>query len=56
LRFGSSRFLDAGTIATALLGDSIATMFMLGYSWQKGLVPLSEAAIMKAIELNAVSI
>lgn len=54
---GQVDFLDAGTIATALLGDSIATnMFMLGYSWQKGWVPLSEAAIMKAIELNAVSI
>ncbi|MBV8633346.1 MAG: indolepyruvate ferredoxin oxidoreductase family protein, partial [Burkholderiaceae bacterium] len=48
---------DAGTIATALMGDSIATnMFMLGYAWQKGWVPLSEAAIMKAIELNGVSI
>lgn len=50
-------FIDAGKVATALMGDSIATnMFMLGYVWQKGWVPLSEAAIMKAIELNAVSI
>jgi indolepyruvate ferredoxin oxidoreductase len=50
-------FLDAGAIATGLMGDSIATnMFMLGYAWQKGWVPLSEAAIMKAIELNAVSV
>ncbi|HEX2530154.1 MAG TPA: indolepyruvate ferredoxin oxidoreductase family protein, partial [Burkholderiaceae bacterium] len=50
-------FIDAGRIAAALMGDSIATnMFMLGYSWQKGWVPLSEAAIMKAIELNAVSV
>jgi len=50
-------FLDAGNIAAALMGDGIATnMFMLGYSWQKGWVPLSEAAIMKAIELNAVSV
>jgi indolepyruvate ferredoxin oxidoreductase len=49
--------VDAGKIATALMGDSIATnMFMLGYAWQKGWVPLSEAAIMKAIELNAVSV
>jgi len=39
------------------MGDAIATnMFMLGYAWQKGWVPLSEAAIMKAIELNAVSV
>jgi indolepyruvate ferredoxin oxidoreductase len=56
---GSDRvdFIDAGKVATALMGDSIATnMFMLGYAWQKGWVPLSEAAVLKAIELNAVSV
>ncbi len=56
---GSDRvdFIDAGRIATALMGDTIATnMFMLGYAWQKGWVPLSEAAIVRAIELNGVSI
>jgi indolepyruvate ferredoxin oxidoreductase len=50
-------FVDAGQIATALMGDSIATnMFMLGYAFQKGHVPLSEAALVKAIELNGVSV
>ncbi|MES2934488.1 MAG: DUF6537 domain-containing protein, partial [Pseudomonadota bacterium] len=50
-------FIDAGTIATALMGDSLATnMFMLGYAWQKGWVPLAEASITQAIELNATSI
>ncbi|HEU4852322.1 MAG TPA: indolepyruvate ferredoxin oxidoreductase family protein, partial [Telluria sp.] len=50
-------FVDAGTIATALMGDSIATnMFMLGYAFQKGQVPLAEASIMKAIELNGVAV
>jgi indolepyruvate ferredoxin oxidoreductase len=50
-------FIDAGKVATALMGDSIAAnMFMLGYAWQKGWVPVSEAALMKAIELNGVSI
>ncbi|MET0322188.1 MAG: indolepyruvate ferredoxin oxidoreductase family protein [Duganella sp.] len=50
-------FVDAGHIATALMGDSIATnMFMLGYAFQKGHVPLSEASIVRAIELNAVSV
>jgi len=50
-------FIDAGRVATALMGDSIATnMFMLGYAWQKGWVPLSEAALTKAIELNGVSV
>ncbi|MES2077426.1 MAG: indolepyruvate ferredoxin oxidoreductase family protein, partial [Pseudomonadota bacterium] len=50
-------FVDAGQIATALMGDSIATnMFMLGYAFQRGHVPLSEASIIKAIELNNVSV
>ncbi|HJV50245.1 MAG TPA: indolepyruvate ferredoxin oxidoreductase family protein [Noviherbaspirillum sp.] len=50
-------FVDAGHVATALMGDAIASnMFMLGYVWQKGWVPLSEAALMKAIELNGVSV
>src|SRR5262249_9508800 len=46
-------FVDASSIATHLLGNSIAAnMFMLGFAYQKGFVPLSEAAILKAIELN----
>ncbi|WP_295990137.1 indolepyruvate ferredoxin oxidoreductase family protein, partial [Rugamonas sp.] len=50
-------FVDAGQIATALMGDSIATnMFMLGYAFQKGRVPLAEASILRAIELNGVSV
>ncbi len=50
-------FVDAGHIATALMGDSIATnMFMLGYAFQKGHVPLSESSIVRAIELNGVSV
>jgi len=49
--------VDAGNIATALMGDALATnMFMLGYAWQQGWVPLSEAALLKAIELNALSV
>ena len=46
-------FIDATGIATALLGNSIAAnMFMLGYAWQKGLVPLDDASILHAIVLN----
>ena len=49
--------LAAGSIATNLMGDSIATnMFMLGYALQKGWVPISGAAIEKAIELNGVAV
>jgi indolepyruvate ferredoxin oxidoreductase len=50
-------FLDAARLAVALLGDSIAAnLFMLGYAWQKGTVPLSAEAIEQAIELNAVAV
>jgi indolepyruvate ferredoxin oxidoreductase len=50
-------FVDGTGLATAILGDSIATnLFMLGFAWQKGLVPLSFEAIDKAIELNAVAV
>jgi indolepyruvate ferredoxin oxidoreductase len=50
-------FVDATYLATALMGDAIATnLFMLGYAWQKGLIPVSSAAILRAIELNAVAI
>lgn len=52
-----SKFLDATKLATALMGDSIATnLFMLGYAFQEGLLPLSEESILRAIELNAVAI
>jgi len=50
-------FINASRIATALMGDSIATnLFMLGYAWQRGRIPLAENAILKAIELNGVAI
>ena len=50
-------FLDATRLATGLMGDSIATnLFMLGYAWQKGLVPVSAAGIERAIELNGVAV
>ena len=46
-------FIDATAAAKALLGNSIAAnMFMLGYAWQKGLVPLDDASLLRAIELN----
>jgi indolepyruvate ferredoxin oxidoreductase len=50
-------FIDATRIATQLLGDSIAAnLFLLGYAWQQGLVPVSAAALEEAIELNAVAV
>jgi indolepyruvate ferredoxin oxidoreductase len=48
-----TRFVDAGRLATALLGNSMgANMFMLGYAYQAGALPLSAQAIERAIELN----
>jgi len=50
-------YLDATRLATALLGNSIATnLFMVGYAWQKGLIPLSLEAMERAIELNGVAV
>ncbi len=52
-----SDFIDATKLATALMGDSIATnLFMLGFAFQKGAIPISEAALLRAIELNGVAI
>jgi indolepyruvate ferredoxin oxidoreductase len=52
-----SSFFDFTKPAEALLGDSIATnVMMLGYAYQRGLLPLSAAAIEQAIEVNGVSI
>jgi indolepyruvate ferredoxin oxidoreductase len=50
-------FVAAGRIATSLLGDSIAAnMFLAGYAAQQGLLPVSVAAIERAIELNGTQV
>jgi len=52
-----SAFLDFTKAAEALLGDSIATnMMMMGFAYQRGLLPLKAESIEQAIELNGVSI
>ena len=51
-----THFVDATRLATRLLGDSIATnLFLLGFAYQQGLLPISAEAIEKAIELNGVA-
>ncbi len=51
------RMLDATRLAERLLGDSIyANVLMLGAAWQAGLVPLSEEAILRAIEINGAGV
>jgi indolepyruvate ferredoxin oxidoreductase len=48
-----SHFVDASRLATALLGNSIgANMFLLGYAYQLGALPLSAESIERAIEMN----
>ena len=49
--------VDATELATALMGDAIAAnLFILGYAWQKGLVPISFEALMRAVELNGAAV
>ncbi len=49
--------LDATDLATRLLGDAIgANLLILGYAWQKGLVPAGREAIEQAIRLNGASV
>jgi indolepyruvate ferredoxin oxidoreductase len=39
------------------MGDSIATnLFMVGYAYQRGLLPLREASIVRSIELNGAAV
>ena len=48
---------DAEQVATQLVGDSIYTNpLLLGFAWQKGRIPLSLAALMRAMELNGVQV
>lgn len=52
-----THFIEATDLAIRLLGDTIASnLFMLGYAFQLGFIPLSSAAIEKAIALNGVAV
>ena len=49
--------VDGQRLAAALIGDAIASnMMMVGVAWQLGRLPLSLAAIERAIELNGVQV
>jgi indolepyruvate ferredoxin oxidoreductase len=57
VRDGALHALDAHTYAVELFADSIASnMFMLGYAYQIGAVPVTSESIEKAIELNGAAI
>jgi indolepyruvate ferredoxin oxidoreductase len=56
-RLGPADELDATRLASRLVGDAIATnMFMLGYAWQRGWLPVGRAALQRALELNGVAV
>jgi indolepyruvate ferredoxin oxidoreductase len=49
--------LDFHALALRALGDAIAAnLMMVGYAYQRGLLPVTEAALLRAIELNAVAV
>ncbi len=48
--------LDANAASEALLGDTVfANVILLGYAWQKGLVPVTLGTLGQAILLNGVA-
>jgi indolepyruvate ferredoxin oxidoreductase len=54
---GHASFCDATSRAIALVGTSVAAnVFLVGFAWQKGLLPLSEDALMRAIEIVGESV
>ena len=53
----AATFIDASRLAARLMGHAIATnIFMLGYAFQRGFIPLSSAALLRAIELNGATV
>ncbi|MCI5059538.1 MAG: indolepyruvate ferredoxin oxidoreductase family protein [Alphaproteobacteria bacterium] len=54
---GERHFISATSATLHLLGDEISTnIFMMGFAWQKGLIPLSRKSIEAAVKLNGVAI
>ncbi|WP_430386337.1 indolepyruvate ferredoxin oxidoreductase family protein [Blastomonas fulva] len=50
-------FLDATRLAEGLFGNNVAAnTLMLGYAWQKGLLPVSIDALRSAIEANGAAV
>lgn len=48
---------DATELARVVMGDTIySNMMVFGAAWQRGLVPLSHDAILRAIELNGAAV
>ncbi len=54
---GASTYLHAVRIAEKLFGNAQAmNTLLLGLAWQRGLIPVGEAAILRAVELNGAAV
>jgi indolepyruvate ferredoxin oxidoreductase len=54
---GRAAFCDATELARRLVGDAVgANLFLVGFAWQRGLLPISLAALDQAIALNGVAV
>ncbi|MBI4740010.1 MAG: indolepyruvate ferredoxin oxidoreductase family protein [Betaproteobacteria bacterium] len=54
---GNVDFLDAQRLAARLVGDALfGNMLLLGFAWQRGLIPVTRAALARAIELNGTAV
>ncbi|MET4605859.1 indolepyruvate ferredoxin oxidoreductase [Bradyrhizobium sp. JR4.1] len=54
---GNLDTINANALAERLLGDAVyANIVMLGFAWQRGLLPASLSALLRAIELNGVAV
>jgi len=54
---GGAHALPASDAASRILGNTIgANLFLLGAAWQMGLIPLSLAALERAIDLNGIEV
>ncbi len=53
----SAKFLNTSEISQLIFGNNIySNIFQIGYAFQKGLIPLKAASIIKALELNNVKV
>ena len=49
----NTEFLNANLLAESFIGNSLySNMLLMGAAWQRGLIPVSLAALTRAIELN----
>ncbi|RIX98414.1 indolepyruvate ferredoxin oxidoreductase family protein [Aureimonas flava] len=50
-------FVNFTELAETVSGDAIATnIMMLGYAWQKGMIPVSLGSLVRAIEINGLAV